>query len=332
VDLDAYVAAHRGEWARLRQLSGGGRLSGEEADELVELYQRVATHLSVIRSQAPDPALVSELSSLVARARARVTGASAPSWRMVSTFFGETFPAAVWRARWWVVGVALSFLGVSVVLAWWIAAHPQVQASIASPEQIRQLVDHEFRDYYSSHPAGDFAFQVWTNNAWVAAQCIVFGAFLGIPVVWLQLQNALNLAVDAGLMAAHGKLDIFLGLVLPHGLLELTAVWVAGGVGLRLGWTLIDPGPRTRSRAFAEEGRAAGVVALGLVAVLLVSGLLEAFVTPSPLPTAARVGIGVAVWVLFLAWIVGYGRRARSLGASGDLAAEYREDVAPVAG
>ena len=332
MDLDAYVAAHQPAWDRLEELSRRNKLTGAEADELVELYQRVATHLSVVRAQAPDPALVSRLTSLVARARSQVTGASAPAWRDMSTFLGQSFPAAVWRSRWWVVGVAGSFLMVAISLGWWIAAHPHVQTSIASSEQIRQLVEHDFKDYYSSHPAGDFAFQVWTNNAWIAALCITLGGFLGLPVIWLQFQNAVNVAVDGGLMAAHGKLGLFLGLILPHGLLELTAVWVAGGVGLRLGWTLIDPGPRRRAEAFAAEGRAAIVVAMGLVLVLFVSGLLEAFVTPSPLPTWARIAIGVFVWGLFITWITVYGRRAVRLGHTGDLDPEFREHVLPVAG
>ena len=80
MDIDAYVAAHRHEWDRLDQLlrrAGGvgrrGRWSGPEVDELVTLYQRVATHLSVVRSASPEPALVGRLSALVPRARSAVT-------------------------------------------------------------------------------------------------------------------------------------------------------------------------------------------------------------------------------------------------------------------
>src|SRR5437868_1753362 len=57
VDLDAYVAEHAGEWRRLEYLSRRRKLSAAEADELIALYQRAATHLSVIRSRSPDPAL-----------------------------------------------------------------------------------------------------------------------------------------------------------------------------------------------------------------------------------------------------------------------------------
>jgi len=69
VDLDAYVLAHHADWSRLEELLGRRRLDGDEADELVERYQQVATHLSVLRSAAPDPTLVAHLSSLLARAR-----------------------------------------------------------------------------------------------------------------------------------------------------------------------------------------------------------------------------------------------------------------------
>ena len=91
-------------------------------------------------------------------------------------------------------------------------------------------------------------------------------------------------------MAANDRTGLFFGLILPHGLLELTAVFVACGLGLKLGWTVVDPGRRTRARALAEEGRALVAGALGLALVLFVSGLVEAFVTPSPLPTWARLG------------------------------------------
>jgi uncharacterized membrane protein SpoIIM required for sporulation len=133
-------------------------------------------------------------------------------------------------------------------------------------------------------------------------------------------------------MAAHGRLDLFFGLITPHGLLELTAVFVAAGAGLKLFWAWVDPGPRPRSQALGEEGRAMVTIAMGLVVVLFVSGIVEAFVTPSGLPTWARIGIGVAVWLLFLGYVTRYGRPAALAGETGDLRGELVEDRAPVSG
>src|SRR5439155_20015331 len=119
--------------------------------------------------------------------------------------------------------------------------------------------------------------------------------------------------------------------IAPHGLLELTCVFVASGVGLRIGWAWIAPGPtRTRGRALAETARSGMLVALGLVGALAVSGLLEAFVTPSPLPTLARVAIGLVAWLGFLAYVVVLGNRAREDGLSADLDAELSDDTRPM--
>lgn len=332
MDIDAFIAAHSPTWSRLetlvRKASHPGRCSGDELDELVDLYQRTATHLSVIRTSSPDPMLVDRLSSLTIRARSVVTGGRVRGWGEVRRFFTATFPAAVYRSRWWSLGAAVVMLGAATAVAVWIAGDPAVQASIGSPEEIRQLVEHDFEDYYSSAPAASFGAHVFFNNAWVAAVAFTFGILLGLPTIYVLLTNGINVGVAAGLMAAHGKLDLFFGLITPHGLLELTAICVAAGVGLRIGWTVIDPGDRRRGDALAEEGRAAVAVVLGLVAAFAVAGFTEAYVTPSGLPTWARIAWGSAVEVAFLAYVLILGRRAVRNGETGDLLGTLRGDRA----
>ncbi|MER6559122.1 stage II sporulation protein M [Streptomyces sp. NPDC001027] len=334
MDLDVFVSAHRAEWDRLDALLRRRRtLTGAETDELVTLYQRTATHLSLIQSSAPDPQLTGRLTQLVARARSTVTGTRRASWRDVTRFLTQGFPAAVYRSRHWWVPTALLSTAVAALLGWWIGVHPEVQASIAAPDELRDLTRPGglYETYYSSHQAAAFAAQVWTNNAQAAALCLVLGVFLGLPVLWILFQNMLNLGIGVGLMSSAGRLDTFLGLVLPHGLLELTAVFVAAGTGLRLGWTVIDPGPRTRRTALAEEGRAAVGMAIGLALVLFVSGAIEGFVTPSGLPTWARITIGIAAELGFLAYVYVLGGRAARAGDMGDVEAAERSATVPTA-
>ncbi|GAA2623425.1 stage II sporulation protein M [Actinomadura fulvescens] len=331
MDVDAYVAAHNDEWQRLERLVNNSRkLTGAEVDELVELYQRTATHLSVVRSGSPDPLLVGRLTSLVARGRAAVAGAQAPMWRDVSRFFSASFPAAAYRLRWWWAGNALLGNLLALALAVWIVKNPEVQAAIGTPSQIRDIVENDFANYYTEHSAASFAFKVWINNAWVSAVALIFGILLGIPTIIVLVANQLNLGVMAGLMIAHGKGDVFFGLILPHGLLELTAVYLAVAAGLKIGWTIVDPGRRPRAQALAEEGRAMMSIALGLIVVLLVSGLIEGFVTGWVHNTWLRIGIGVVAEVTFLAYVIVLGRRAVREGETGE--SPERPDTVPTAG
>lgn len=328
MDLDAFVVAHQDTWKRLDQLvKRRRRLSGAEVDELVDLYQRVSTHLSMVRSASTDSVLAGRLSTLVARARAAVTGARAPLWSEFARFWTVSFPVTAYRAwRWWLT-VAVVFFGVVVIIGFWVAGNHEVQSALGTPEEIEHLVNHDFASYYSENPAGSFALRVWVNNSWLAAQCIAFSILLGIPIPWVLFQNAANLGAISGLMSHAGKADLLLGLLTPHGLLELTAVFLAGAVGMRLGWTVISPGDRPRGQALAEQGRAVVAVAVGLFGVLLVAGLIEALVTPSPLPTFMRIGIGVTVEVAFLTYVIWFGRKASRAGETGDL--EDAPDIVP---
>lgn len=330
MDVDAFVLAHTPAWNRLEQLLKRRRsLTGEEIDELVDLYQRVSTHLSTVRSASGDALLVGRLSALVARARTAVTGVRAPLWREFIRFWTVSFPVVAYDCRRWWLGSALSFLVVAVVIGFWVAGNPEVRATLGTPAELEQLINTDFESYYSENPAGSFALRVWVNNAWVAAQCIAFAILLGLPIPWVLLQNAANVGVSGGLMFGAGKGDLFLGLLTPHGLLELTAVFLAAAAGMRLGWSVIAPGDRPRGQVLAQRGRAIVAVAGGLVLVLLVSGLIEALVTPSSLPTWSRIAIGVLAEAAFLGYVWHFGGRASRAGETGDV--DDAPDLVPTA-
>nr|WP_297424717.1 stage II sporulation protein M [uncultured Actinotalea sp.] len=331
MDLDAFSAVHSASWQRLDDLSRRRRLSGAESDELVALYQQVATHLSAVRSAAPDPSVVSHLSDLLARARAAIAGAHDPSWSDLARFFAVVLPAAFYRVRWWTVGVTVAFCLVATVAGFTMYHDPSAQAAFGTPAELRLYAEQQFASYYTQYDGSSFAAQVWTNNAWIAAQCVAFG-ISGIWPVYVLLSNAVNVGAAGGVMALHDGLDIFFQLILPHGLMELTAIFVAGGAGLKLFWTVVDPAGRPRSRAVAEEGRSLITVALGLVVVLGVSGLVEGFVTPSTvLPWWLKIAIGAVVLAAYWAYVLTLGRRASREGETGDLGQEERGDALPTA-
>jgi uncharacterized membrane protein SpoIIM required for sporulation len=200
---------------------------------------------------------------------------------------------------------------------------------MGTPSQQQEYVENSFAEYYT--PGAGFATMVWTNNAFLTAVCIATG-ITGFGPVYFLAKNAIGVGATGGMMAAHGHLDMFLQLIAPHGLLELTAVFVAGAAGLRIFWTWVDPGPRPRGKALAQEARALFTVAIGLVGVLAVSGLIEGFVTGSALPWAVKVGIGVVALAAFWTYTLVLGRRAVLAGHTGDLEADRAGYVLATAG
>lgn len=318
MDLDAYSAAHRAEWDRLAELGRHRKLTGRETDELISGYQSGAAQLSAIKTSAGSSVQGDRLSVALSRARLRFTGAGASMLSQLPRFLILQLPAALYRLRWITLAVAVVTLLVAGLYAAWALSNPQVLANFGTDAQLQKLAEEDFVDYYSENPAASFTGLVWTNNAWIAAQCIAFG-ILGVYVPYVVLQNAQNLGVTAAVMFAHDRGDIFFLYIAPHGLLELTAIFVAAAGGLRIFWAWIAPGTRTRGQALAEDARALFTVAIGLVFVLLVSGIIEGFVTPAPWPWPVKIGIGALALAAFLFYMLGAGRRAVRAGETGDL-------------
>lgn len=319
MDLDAYSAAHRDEWDELARLGLRRQLSGPEADALIDRYQSGATQLSAIKSTAGSTLQGDRLSLALSRARLRFTGSGRNAFSRIPAFFALQLPAALYRLRWLTLAIAGATVIVSVLYAWWALSTPGVlQLTFGSAEAQRKYVEEDFVNYYSENTEGVFTAFVWTNNAWLAAQCVAFG-IIGVYVPYLLFANAQNLGLAGALMAAHDRTDVFFLNIAPHGQLELYSIFVAGAAGLMIFWAWIAPGNRTRVQALAEDGRALITVAIGLAISLFISGVIEGVVTRQPWPWAIKIGIGTLTLAGFLLyqWVIG--RRAYRAGETGDI-------------
>ena len=299
-------------------LVGRGHLSGAETDELVALYRTCARHLSRVRSAAPDPQLIAELSSRVATARGRLTGTREVRSHSVRRFVLQSVPAALYRIRWWTCGVMVAEIALALVVGVWTLHSPEAMAALGSPEKLDTYAHEAFESYYSTYSAPDFAAVVWTNNARLAAICVAGGITGFVPLVMLY-KNAVNVGQSGAIMADHDMLGVFFSLISPHGLLELTCIFIAGAAGLKLFWTMLVPGSRRRAAALAAEGRALITVAVGLTVALAIAGLIEAFVTPAPIAWPVKITIGAGALALLWAYTLILGRSAVAVGATGDL-------------
>ena len=318
MDLDALTAARRGEWERLGELSQSRHLRGEEVDELVDRYRSASADLADIKTSAGRTPTGDHVSTILGRARLRLTGAGENPLRRLPRFFALQLPAALYRVRWTTLAVAVAFLIVASLVAVWTVENPVVLATLGAKADLQYYAEHQFTEYYSENPAAEFAGQVWTNNAMIAAQCVIFG-ITGIWPLMVLMQNAVGIGQAAAVLFAFDRGDVFFGSILPHGLLELTSIFVAGAAGLHLFWAWVAPGRRSRAETLAAAGRSLATIVIGLILSLALSGFVEGFITRQPWPVWIKVGIGAVALAIFLVYMLVVGRRAVRLGETGDL-------------
>ncbi|HVM04134.1 MAG TPA: stage II sporulation protein M [Acidimicrobiales bacterium] len=309
--LDVFLRDGEPAWAELARLVGsaGGRperLGPEGVRRLGTLYRATAADLALARRRfALDP-VVPRLEDLVGRARHLVYAADARR-ESVGSFLGRRYWRRVMERPALLAVAALLLLAPIGVGALWAgsdaaAATGVVPAALGggAGDRDRQGADLGF----STAESTSFSTQIFVNNIRVALTAFAGGITLGVLTAAALVFNGLVIGVVAGLAVAGGRSSVFVQLVAPHGVLELSCIVVAGAAGLRMGWAVVDPGRRRRRVALAEEARAGAELALGTAPWLVLAGVVEGFVTPAGLGVgpALAVGFGLAAVYWALAW------------------------------
>ncbi len=310
MDLDSYIQAHRQEWAQLEERAAGGNRalggrSGEDISEAVVLYLRASSHLAEVQTRYHDPALEHYLNGLVVRAHGAIYGAAPASARSFLRFFGTRYREVFRRTSPFiaVVGVLMAVLVLATDL--WVAGSREAQAGLLPPaarEAIRGA--GEGTSLGDAGSSGALSALIFQNNVQVSFLAFALGITFGIGTIYVIMSNAVFIGLLAGSYQAAGEGWRFWSLVLPHGFLELIAICIAGGAGLRMGWALIEPGDRPRGTALGEEARDAVLVILGVIPAFLVAALIEGFVTGRTGAPAVEVTIGAVVAAAYLALLL----------------------------
>jgi uncharacterized membrane protein SpoIIM required for sporulation len=311
MDVDSFIRAHQAEWQRLEEMCRGGadalaRRPGGEISETIRSYLRTTTHLAEARSRYADPKLERYLNDLVGKARGSIYAVRAGTVTGFARFFGVRYREEIRRTAPFIL-VAAALMVIIVLVSWaWVAHSAEARLGLIPP-----AAQGSIEKFNGSRSAGlgasqGLATRIFFNNVQVAFLAFAFGISLGIGTIYLVVQNSLMLGVLAGAFAAAGHGALFWGLILPHGLLELTAICIAAGAGMRMGWSLIDPGDRPRRTALRDEATSAVIVVLGVIPAFLLAATIEGFVSGTVVPHPVQVGLGVLVWGSYLCFLFGW--------------------------
>jgi uncharacterized membrane protein SpoIIM required for sporulation len=318
--LDRFVADRSGEWAELDQLVdragvNGARLSPEELMRLGTLYRSAASDLAVARRYFPASTGELRLRGLVARAYA-IVYARPGREETVRGFFASTLWRRI-RENIAMVALAVAIMAAGVIFgAIWALNEPATAATLLPGHVV--VTSHNHGGFYGVSVAarGGLATEIFVNNILVSIFAMLGGFTAGILTAYLLAYNGAVLGVLGALEWRVGGLGDFTRLVVPHGLLELSCIALAGGAGFIVARALIDPGPDTRADALGRVRPVVGAFCVGFMAFLVAAGLTEGFITPWDLPTAGAVAVGLALAGTFWTLVFVRGRaqsRARDL-------------------
>lgn len=318
--IDRFIEDRRARWARLAALvaRAQGRVSRLGADEVLELgrlYRASTSDLAVARRDFARDAVAERLNDLVATAHALVYSESPASTRQLRRFVGRELPATVRAALPWTAAAFALFL---------IPALLTYSLGVVSPELAASTMSDETRDYLvrrtpgNEIPAGARPIAgplIILNNVQVATVAFAGGMTAGMLTAYVLVANGTSLGTTFAVLHNEGVAGALLTFVLSHGFLELSAIFLSGGAGLRLAWAILHPGERSRRDALRLASAQAVRVVLLVVATLGVAGIIEAFVSPTTLHPAAKLAVGAVTGALLWAYIL-FGGRATAAAAS----------------
>jgi uncharacterized membrane protein SpoIIM required for sporulation len=315
MDLKLFIKQHRRDWELLEQtlkdLAKRKRsLTAERVEQFQLLYRKAANHLSFSQTYFPDDEVTNYLNDLVAKAHNILYRDQATtSLSQLKHFFGKTFIHLMIEQRRFILVAFLLFLmgGIGSFLA--VMNDPLHLYSIL-PTEIAKHVDPAQLGHKGVIDSAAMSAQIMTNNIQVAILAFVGGITLGSFTIYLLINNGIMIGALAALFWQSGKFYDFWAYIVPHGLIELTAIFIAGGSGLLMGYRILVPGPYSRAFQLKRQALRSVQLLLGTIPLFIVAGIIEGYITPAHISLEAKYAFSLltVIGLILYVWIGGRGR------------------------
>ncbi|WP_409343158.1 stage II sporulation protein M [Paenibacillus sp. MBLB4367] len=314
MDLGAFTRQHKPLWSELEQLLARfgkrkGRIAAEDVDRLTALYKSASSHLAALRTYRPNDETTQYLNHLVSRAHHAMYQESNKSSAQLRHFFGRHLIGLVRERRLFIILALVLFAvgGLSGYIAVW---QDPANAYAVLPAGMADSIDPAKTEL----PRGDIhspvvSTEIMTNNIRVAVLAFVSGITLGVGTVYLMLYNGLLIGALAAVFMHSGKSYVFWAYILPHGVIELTAIFIAGGAGFYMAYRMIVPTRYSRKYEFLQAAKQSAQLLIGTIPLFVIAGIIEGYITPSVLSLEVKYAVAGATLLLLAAYYA-YGIRS----------------------
>lgn len=314
--MSRFIKERKNNWQRLEELlenlQGNSlrRLSRAEVREFGELYRRAATDLAIARAETRDPKLLNYLNSLVIRAHGKIYRAENQGFDLIWQFFAKDFPQA-FRRTWKFSFLAFVVFIIPAVASFLLCYYDQNFADAVGVSEIRFMAQENIKWWESLNNANQIgSTQILTNNIRVALMAFALGAFFCIGTIFILVSNGLSIGGVLGVCYATNPQFGFdlVTFMVGHDVIELSCIFIAGGAGMMIGYSIINPGDLTRGQALKKAGMEAAKIVIGCAILLFIAGIIEGFISPSALPASVKFGVGILTGILMYSYLCLVGR------------------------
>jgi uncharacterized membrane protein SpoIIM required for sporulation len=312
---DRFVALRRARWEALESLLASDaklhRRAPRAISELAALYRAVSADLMRARALGLGLDVISHLNSLSSRAHNLLYGAKPLQFSAFVEFLTRGFPSSVRRAFWPCFIASLTFYGPFALGLFATLQNREFALLVLPPEALEQMAEAYAQGFDAgrdeSTDSAMAGFYVY-NNVGIAFRCFATGILFGAGSIFFLFSNGLSIGCVLGHVIASGSGSNILTFVSGHGAFELTAIVIAGGAGLKMGYALIATGGRTRIGSLRAEAPELATLVAGAAVFLLVAAGIEAFWSPSSAPREVKWVVAALLWLFVFGYLLLGGR------------------------
>jgi uncharacterized membrane protein SpoIIM required for sporulation len=318
----SWIKKRQPYWEKLESLlervkkQGFHALSRTELRELGLLYRQTATDLSAVRA---DPKSVQQsryLNQLLGRAHNAIYSGQKKSIGGIWQFYTRDYPAVFRRfLPYTAIATGIFLLG-AIAGSLLTLSDPDYMREFLPANIVASIERHDMWTHSVVAVKPQASSAIMTNNLSVSFMTFAAGITAGLGTLYLLFFNGVMLGVIGVACATHEMSLSLWSFVAPHGVLELPAIFIAGGAGLRLAQALLFPGVLSRRDSLATGSSDAVRLLVGVIPMLIVAGTVEAFFSPSNTPAHWKFTAAVALFTLLIAYLWGMAQSSERVVAA----------------
>lgn len=310
MNIRQFVRNNRDDWNELEQLISiinkrtKNKLTSKHIERFNQLYQKVAQHLSYCQTYFPNEDVTLYLNEIVAKSHNLLYKDQVTSWQQIRHFFSTTF-IQLFLEQWKFIFIAMILFILGGLAGYISVLNDPLHIYSIIPIEMAKSVDPEALGTNNAaiNPSLMSA-EIMTNNIQVAILAFAGGITFGILTVYLLIYNGLIIGALASLFWHYGKSYEFWAFIAPHGMIELIAIFIAGGAGLLMGYKLFTPGIYSRTYQLKRQAKRSVQLFLGTIPLFIIAGIIEGYLTPTNLTLEIKYIIAIFTVLSLIAYIV----------------------------